>query len=311
MIFHEIFGGYYRAAAAVLKASRQETLTKRELADIVRKYAFGESMMVIPEGLQGEKWRILHSDLTTSLRHDPATPLTTLEKRWLKAVLADPRMQLFEPDTAGLEDVEPLFMPDQFVYYDRYGDGDPYSDPEYIARFRTILRALREGQNLYICFGTGGDEERKLSLTPHYLEYSEKDDRFRLTASDRKRRWTINLSRIRQCEPAYTNEPYPLREANMASVTFELEDRRKAMERVLLHFSHLEKETKRLDDKHYRVTLRYDRQDETEMVIRILSFGSAICVTEPEYFISQIRKRIDRQRSLMNHAPDDAKTGKL
>ena len=39
---------------------------------------------------------------------------------------------------------------------------------------------------------------------------------------------------------------------------------------------------KRLDDKHYRVTLRYDRQDETEMVIRILSFGSAVRVTEPE-----------------------------
>ncbi len=306
MIFHEIFGGYYRAAAAVLRASRQKTLTQRDLADLVRKYAFGESMMVIPEGLKGEKWRILHSDLTTSLRNDPSVPLTMLEKRWLKAVLMDPRMRLFEPDTSGLEDVKPLFTQDQYVYYDRYGDGDPYSDPGYIGRFRTILRALREGQNLYICFGTGGDGEKKLSLTPHYLEYSEKDDRFRLTASDRKRRWTINLSRIRQCEPAYTNEPYPLREADMASVTFELEDRRKAMERVLLHFSHLEKETKRLDDKHYRVTLRYDRQDETEMVIRILSFGSAVRVTEPEHFIRQIRRRIDLQRGLMDLAPDDA-----
>ena len=53
MIFHEIFGGYYRAAAAVLQASRQKTLTQRDLADLVRKYAFGESMMVIPEGLKG------------------------------------------------------------------------------------------------------------------------------------------------------------------------------------------------------------------------------------------------------------------
>ncbi len=307
MIFHEVFGGYYRAAEAVLRASRQKTLTRRNLADLVRRYAFGESMMVIPEGLQGEKWRILHSDLTTSLRNDPSTPLTALEKRWLKAVLMDPRMQLFEPDTTGLEDVEPLFTPDQFVYYDRYGDGDPYSDPGYIARFRTILQALREGQNLYIRFGTGGDEEKKLSLTPHYLEYSEKDDRFRLTASDRKRRWTVNLSRICQCEPAYTNEPYPLRDADMASVTFELEDRRKTMERVLLHFSHLEKETKRLDDKHYRVTLRYDRQDETEMVIRILSFGSAVRVIEPEQFIDQIRMRIARQRSLFDPAAKDVK----
>lgn len=29
----------------------------------------------------------------------------------------------------GLEDVEPLYPPDAFIYYDRYRDGDPYADP--------------------------------------------------------------------------------------------------------------------------------------------------------------------------------------
>ena len=81
----------------------------------------------------------------------------------------------------------------------------------------------------------------------------------------------------------------------MDTVTFELEDRRNALERVLLHFSHLEKETKRLDDTHYRVTLRYDRSDRTEMVIRILSFGPMLKVVEPESFVRQIRERLNRQ----------------
>lgn len=74
-----------------------------------------------------------------------------------------------------------------------------------------------------------------------------------------------------------------------------LTDTRNALERVLLHFSHLQKETVRLDDIHYRVTLCYDKQDETEMVIRVLSFGSMIRVTEPEYFVALLRQRIERQ----------------
>ncbi len=307
MLFHEIFGGYYLAAASILRAALQKTLTKQNMREYIQKYAFGESMMVIPEGLPGEKWRLLHRDLTTSLRNEPSRPLTLLEKRWLKALLSDPRMQLFDPDISALEDVQPFFTPEMFVYYDRYSDGDPFADPKYISHFRTILHALRERYNLFISFESGGREQKKLALTPHYLEYSEKDDRFRLVASDRKRRWTINLSRIGHCEPAYTNEPYPLREADMAAVTFVLEDRRKSMERVLMHFSHLEKETKRLDDTHYLVTLRYDRQDETEMVIRILSFGSAIRVTEPQHFIGMIRERVEKQRNLMQ-VPNE-KTG--
>ena len=82
------------------------------------------------------------------------------------------------------------------------------------------------------------------------------------------------------------------------TLVFELEDTRNALMRVLLHFSHLEKETKRLDERRYRVTLRYDRADETEMVIRVLSFGSIIRVLEPTRFIELLRERIERQRTL-------------
>jgi len=67
---------------------------------------------------------------------------------------------------------------------------------------------------------------------------------------------------------------------------------------VLLHFSHLEKETKRLGSSTYKVTLRYDRRDETEMVIRILSFGPVIRVTEPDRFICLLRERIQKQKEL-------------
>ncbi len=303
MLFHEVYSSYYIAAAAILKEAVRGTLTGKDLNALVQTYAFGESLLTIPDGLKGEKWRLLHRDLSTPLREVPSMPLTLLEKRWMKAMLLDPRIQLFEPDMTGLDAIEPLFTPDMVVYYDRYTDGDPYRDPAYIRHFRTILQAIREKRNLHVTFASRLQARPELVVTPHHLEYSEKDDRFRLIAAGSRRRWTINLNRIVLCEFARREEAYPLPEAASETVTFELEDRRNAMERVLLHFSHLEKETKRLDDTRYRVTLKYDPQDETEMVIRILSFGAAIRVTEPERFIDLLRARIDRQKAYGAAAP--------
>lgn len=303
MLFHEIYSSYYLAVSSVLREAVQGGLTGKEMNALVQKYAFGESLLTIPDGLKGEKWRLLHRDFSTPFEEEPSMPLTTLEKRWMKALLLDPRIQLFDPDLTGLEDVRPLFTPDMIVYYDRYSDGDDYQNPDYIRHFDTILRALREKQNLYVSFESRMHAQPKLVVTPCYLEYSEKDDRFRLIAAGRKRRWVINLSRITACEPAHYSEAIPLKEASSKTITFELEDRRNAMERVLLHFSHLEKETKRLDDNRYRVTLKYDSNDETEMVIRILSFGSAVKVTEPESFIALLRERIGKQKQLAAPSP--------
>ncbi len=54
----------------------------------------------------------------------------------------------------------------------------------------------------------------------------------------------------------------------------------------------LEKITERLDEKHYRLQLMYNKSDETEMVIRILSFGPLLRVQEPAGFIELLRYRL-------------------
>lgn len=309
MLFHEIYSSYYLTTAAILKEAVQGTLTGSRLNALVMQHAFGESILTIPDGLKEGKWRLLRKDFSTPLRGEPSMPLTLLEKRWMKALLLDPRIVLFGPDLTGLEDVEPLFTPDMVVYYDRYSDGDDYRNPEYIRHFGIILQALREKRNLNICFESRLHATPELTVTPHFLEYSEKDDRFRLIAAGRNRHWVINLSRVTQCSIAQRVDQIPLKEAVKDTVCFELEDRRNALERVLLHFSHLEKETKRLSERKYQVTLKYDRQDETEMVIRILSFGPVIRVTEPEHFIVLVRERIEKQRQIA--AAQQEKAGRM
>ena len=295
MLFHEIYGGYYDAVAAVLREAVKGELTQKRLTELVRKQAFSESLMTIPDGLRGGKWRLMRRDLTTPIQVPPTMPLTTLQKRWLKALLLDPRIRLFEPDASGLEDVEPLFTPDMFVFYDRYSDGDDYTDPAYVERFHTILRALRMQKDLFVRYETGHSQPLEIVVTPRYLEYSEKDDRFRLMADGLRRDWIINLSRLAACSLTDRQTPVRPRPEPTDSLTFELTDRRNALERVLLHFSHLKKETEKLGEDLYRVTLHYDSRDETELVIRVLSFGPMIRVTKPQRFIDLLRNRIQKQ----------------
>ena len=303
MLFHEIYSSYYRTVSLILKEAVKGSLTKKSMAELVQEHAFGESFLSIPDGLTGEQWRLLHKDLTTPLINEPVLPLTLLEKRWLKSLLLDPRIRLFEPDPTGLEDTKPLFTPDMFVYYDRYTNGDNYLDEEYIRNFRTVLKAVREKKNLSVCYESHKGLRRFFTVTPHHLEYSEKDDRFRLYAAGQYRSWVFNLSRVIDCCPVEEETCRQLRPIREQALSFELIDNRNALERVLLHFSHLRKETKRLDPKHSRVTLYYDPQDETEMVIRLLSFGPMIKVTEPQKMIRLIRERIERQQELTPFLP--------
>ena len=307
LLFHEMYGSYYQTVGAILREAVRGTLTKQRLHALVQTHAFSESFLSIPDGLTGEGWRLLHRDLTAELDSAPERPLSLLEKRWLRSLLLDPRIRLFDVDMRALESVEPLFTPEMFVFFDRYADGDDYHDPDYIARFKTILTALREKKDLCVCFTSGRQGQPSLVVTPQVLEYSEKDDCFRLIASGPRRDWIIRLSRILDCSVVENSRQLSPRPPASETLVFELEDRRHALERVLLHFSHLEKETKRLDGTHYRVTLQYDRTDETEMVIRVLSFGPMIRVLEPQRFIGLLQERIERQRRLAACFPGSAR----
>ena len=302
MIFSEVYGSYFKAVSAILAKAVEGNLTERELTRTVLENAFGESLVTIPAKLTDGSWPLLTPELDTPLRHAPRLPLTMLEKQWLKALLLDPRVRLFGPSEEGLEDVAPLFTPEQFVYFDRYSNGDDYYDPLYIRHFRTILQAMREKRKLRVIFhGHRGNEQNYVCI-PYKLEYSSKDDKFRLITEYKGKPMTVNLSRIdsvRLLGPWDAEEYRPPREREKTLV-MELSDARNALERAMLHFSDLEKETERIDGRRYRITLKYRQEDETELLIRILSFGPVLKVTEPESMVTQIRERLERQIALMS-----------
>lgn len=299
MIFNELYSAYYNAVAKIIAAILDGCHEEKELRRIVEEQAFGESMLTILPSLKSGKWQLTHPDWTTPLTHRPTMPLTTLQKRWLKAISLDVRIRLFGVTFDGLDDVEPLFTPDDYVVYDQYADGDPYFDEGYVQRFRTVMTALRNQQPLRLEMVNRKGNVIRMTLLPTRMEYSEKDDKFRLIGRGNRYGGVVNLARMISCE-LVDEVPYSLtadQPAEWCTVTLRVRDDRNALERCLMHFAHFEKRAERQDDRHYLVHIRYDQSDETEMVIRTLSFGPLVEAVEPAAFRERIIDRLQRQKS--------------
>ncbi len=297
MIFSELYSAYYSAVSAVIGKLINGERREKELKRTVEKFAFAESAMSILPSLKSAKWQLMKPDFTTNLKHTPTLPLTDIQKRWLKAVSLDKRIKLFDVTFTGLEDVEPLFTEEDYVIYDKYGDGDPYGDEEYVKNFRLIVKAIREGVPLQLTAASRYGRENSGICYPLRLEYSEKDDKFRLIAGGSRYLSTVNLAKITSCsicDGKVSVKPYR-QETEHRTVTLRVTNDRNALERCMLHFAHFEKQAERIDSKTYLLNVKYDASDESELVIRVLSFGPHVEVTAPESFRALIIKKLKAQ----------------
>lgn len=309
LLFHEVYGSYYQTVAKILSRAVQGNLTRRDIPKMVQEYAFAESWSNLTESLMDGSWPFLNEDLETELRYEPKMPMTTLQKRWLKTMLEDPRIRLFlDPeDVTGLEDTEPLFRQEDVFYYDRYADGDPYEDPGYIANFRMILKAIREDRWLELVQRNRLGTEITRTVKPLYLEYSPRDDKFRLhSAGTPEHIWpgTIqtNLGRIRKCRPTEYSAPPVLIPAETQTAELILTDRRGVLDRFMRLFCWLKKVTIPLEEEdgvmRYRVTLYYEKNDAPELVIRLLSMGPDIQILSPAALREETLRRVRSQAAL-------------
>ena len=199
MLFHEIYSTYFQTVGKILTEAVEHPLTTGEISSIIQNHAFEESALNIPESLGMARWQLLKEDGTTILRKKPTMPLTILQKRWINAIALDPRIRLFTDRPVVFLDVEPLFLPEDIYVFDKYSDGDPYENEEYIRNFRLILDAIRHQYPIQISIRNRHGERVTTRTIPEYLEYSEKDDKFRLIGTGSKLGNTINLGRITSC----------------------------------------------------------------------------------------------------------------
>ena len=302
-IFSEVYGTYYNILAKVLDQATSGVLTLEHLKRIVYKEGYEESALELLPPLTDESWMLLTKELKTPLKHRPPMPLTLLQKRWLKAMLLDERVRLFFTDAEladeekALQDVKPLYRPEQFVFFDRFVDGDDYKSARYRENFRQIMQAIKGRITIDASYRTNKDNVIVwTNLVPLTLEYSAKDDKFRLQGMVGHKHVTLNLGKIITVELGDAVEQEHIQNtAPQEKLVLELVDERHTMMRALMHFSDLAKETEKLDATHYLLTVHYDKSDETEMVYRVLSFGPTMKVREPECFVELLKNRLKEQ----------------
>lgn len=298
MIFSELYSAYYNTVAKIIGSALKPGTTEKDLRLHVTECAFSESVTTILPSLKSGKWPLLNGDLSPVLHSTPTMPPTLLEKRWLKAISDDPRIKLFGVRMPELDGVEPLFTRDDYKIYDSYGDGDPFEDEAYINHFRTVLEAIKENRAVIISMKNRHGKNIRVPFYPKGLEYSVKDDKIRVLA-DGSKFGQFNLGRILSCEfydgdGPFTKRPYS---EKLKELTVEITNERNALERAMLHFAHFEKRAQRTDDGKYILNLKYYESDETEIVIRILSFGPCVKVIEPQGFVDLIKQRLISQKN--------------
>ena len=317
MIFNEIYGKYYQAVAEMLRLAADGLLTEEKIYAIAQQKAFAESVLEIPPALIGGAWPLLGEDMKSRISGRPYSPVSLLEKRWLKTILLDKRIRLFfpgenpgkSPDQGteipaaiqkSLEGIEPIFLPDDIVYFDQYLDGDNYGDPAYIRNFRTVLAAIRDGRKIDISFTGGRGKPHRWLCIPRHLEYSAKDDKFRLAIDSPHEQRYINMARVITVSAKEKYRPEELHKPlrGKEKLVLELTDERKALERAMLLFSYLKKETRKIGRDKYLITLHYDNDDATEILIRVLSFGPMIKVISPEGFKTLLLERLKKQQEI-------------
>lgn len=314
-LFSEIYNTYFQILRTLL--TTHDTLTSNTLRTELEHMCSTEGLLYILPKLTSGEWMLLEKQddiFYRKISDDFYVPFTNLQKSFLKSILQDTRMQLFLDDShidalnRFLTDVDALWQPDTFYYYDQFRHGDPYSDPEYKVHFQTLLQAIHEKQFVDITYEARQNHRVHHHYIPCRLEYSIKNNCFRLLALKRigqkkLRLEILNVERITNV--VFTAQPVPKNYDLNAIIRHSyykepvhliIYNKRNALERAMLHFANYEKNTTKIDDYTYECLIYYNETMETELLIEVLSFGPMIKVLGNEKFLSLLKKRLYKQR---------------
>lgn len=318
-LFSEIYSAYYNAVSKILAKTN---ITQKEMTQIINENAFSESAFYIIPKISNQ-WNLVSKTalgFSSVLKNQNTTqrPLTILEKRWIKTLLNDDRVRLFVEDneikrlSKQLKYVKPLYNNEDFYYFDQFTDGDDFSNQSIIKNFRIIRAAVLNKKILKITYKPSKSDETTQTFVPVFIEYSVKNNKFRvyarhITHKGGRKIWSINLSRIISIEETGNfskqrlgaKEFFKKKRCSEPAI-LEISPQRNGVERFMMEFACFEKRTE-IDEKtgYCTAQLWYDKQDETEVLIKLLSFGPILEIKGSEALRNQAKKRIQKQYSLI------------
>ncbi|GKX28269.1 hypothetical protein SH1V18_07490 [Vallitalea longa] len=321
-VFSEIYGRYYQLLNELLHEAHKKPISTVHIYNLLQEKGFGDTALALaPKIINDDKdsYNLLYETqegYKSILKKKQKVVLTTLELRWLKTILIDKRIKLFFNEEEmkimenRLSDVDELFNPDDIISINQANDGDPYDDPNYIDNFRRLLYCVNNKKCMTIIYKNSQGVIKKASYAGYRLEYSVKDDKFRLNAVLINRskivfHSKINVARIIKVaileKSKYPSEIAEFIYAHRMSEPIEIiiKNKRNGFERVFVHLSNYERDSEYDEETNTcRIKIHYYDFDETELIIQLIAFGPILKVVGPESFKKKIIDRINRQMEL-------------
>lgn len=316
-VFSEIYNCYYQIMKSILK--EQTALTLPQLRTSISKSGYEESLLYLIPKLTTGEWDLFKQKdgiYLSKISEEFYVPLTLLQKSYIKTILQDERIHLFfsHEEYARLKeifsDIPVLWKPDDFYYYDRFSNKDPYDSPDYQRHFRTLVSAICDNQYVDISYESRTGHRVHHHYLPFRLEYSIKNDKFRLLGIEKSKHKKdlieiLNLDRMKEVKllPLTASQLPDINQMIRASYYKEpvhllIHTERNALERTMLQFANYEKNTRKLDEHTYECFIYYNQKMETELLIEVLSFGPMIEVLGNERFLEQLKERLRKQKRL-------------
>ena len=240
-------------------------------------------------------------------------PLTKIEIQWLKYCVNNSKAKLFleENQLSKLKEiftVEENDLPISSInYYDKFKSHNEIADTEiYIDNFKKIVKAFTDEKSVKINYKSVNNSAVTRLVNIGLIEYSNKDDKFRIYCKKEKSVSVYNLERINSVEILSDSYNRNSAEKNIKNyilnqrkeITLEFTNVKNIPDRLLTEFTPWEKLCTRLDDR-YNVTIKYDKQDSLEIVTRLLPYGKNIKILNDTGNVkSELENRIKKQLSM-------------
>lgn len=246
-------------------------------------------------------------------------PLSTIEQRWLLTVINDSKFQLFFSDEEINElrkllkefgqKVFPLPM-DKVVFFDRFHFSEKNTEREATV-LATLLEGIYDQRTVRIKYHTMKKQVKIGIFKPIILEFSKRNNRFQgfFQECGSEKIYTMNVSRIESVVETNNTFDYEkalqdlvsFREEDMTSFEVEFYNVRNMVDRILTEFSPWKKQCSHdAETGLYRLKIFYQKQDEIDLVIRLLSYGANLRFIDKEHSIyKEILSRMNRQMELI------------
>lgn len=321
--FNRFYSAYYSIALKTIKAiNKGEITTEEEFNTYIASFKILNGKTPVKSrkyqsdflNSTADLFRIKNGKLYTPFKNIPEDfmfPLTTIEISFLKTMLNDSRCKLIlgkaynllkeELDKPEYFEIYPYFNQENYVIFDQYINGDEtlFEEQNYKKNFEILINALKEKYPLYFEYTEDDMLKTKVSI-PERIEYSQKENRFKVVLNSKNR--PLDIQNIQSCKKT-DESPSPAKEKEILTCVVVIdipEDKKFIRDRLFREFSPFERDCEKIDETGHILSFKFEKGDFKEVAYRLLQFGPYVYCSEPECVRERIKEKVDMQYELLN-----------